>query len=307
MSGVLRETGYADISSGSASQFIPELFSGKMIEKLYLNTIFGEISNTDYEGEISSQGDSVVIRTTPSVTINDHKVGQALVYETLESPSVKLNIDQAKSFSFRIDSIDKFQSDINLIENWSNDAGEQMKIAIDASILGSVFADVAAENAGANAGVKSGNINLGITATPVVLTKANVIDHLLAIGLVMDEQNIPDSQRWAALPPWMCMLVKGSDLKDASLSGDGTSMLRNGKIGMIDRFTIYSTNNLSMSAGVTDIIFGHKKALTFAAQMTEMDSLKNPNAFGDLIRGLNVYGFSVIDPKAIGHSVVVKG
>ncbi len=306
MAGPARASGYADISSSSASGFIPELFSGKMIEKLYLNTVFGEISNTDYEGEIKAQGDKITIRTTPTVTINDHEIGQDLTYETLTSPSVSLNIDKAKSFSFRIDSIDKFQSDINLIEDWSNDAGEQMKISIDGSILGSVFTDVAVANAGATAGVKSGNIDLGITATPISLTKANVIDHILNMGLVLDEQNVPETGRWVVLPPWMCMLVKGSDLKDASLSGDGTSILRNGKIGMIDRFTIYSSNNLAMAAGKTDIIFGHKKALTFAAQMTEMDSLKNPNAFGDLIRGLNVYGFGVIDKNAIGHSVVIK-
>lgn len=307
MSGPTRASGYADVSSGSASNFIPELFSGKMIEKLYLNTVFTEISNTDYEGEIKAQGDKVTIRTTPTITINDHEIGQTLTYETPTSNSVTLNIDKAKSFAFKIDSVDKFQSDINLIDDWSNDAGEQMKIAIDGSILGSAFADVAAENAGATAGVKSGNIDLGTSAAPIVLTKANVIDHILNKGLVLDEQNVPDSGRWCTLPPWMCMLVKGSDLKDASLAGDGTSMLRNGKIGMIDRFTIYSTNNLSMTAGKTDIMFGHKKALTFAAQMTEMDSLKNPNAFGDLIRGLNVYGFKVIDENAIGHSVVIKG
>ncbi len=307
MAGPTRAGGYADVSSSSASAFIPELFSGKMIAKLYKSTVFGEIANTDYEGEISSQGDKVTIRTTPSVTISDYEVGQTLTYETLTSQSVVLNIDKGKSFAFKIDSVDKFQSDLNLIENWSTDAGEQMKISIDAGILSDVFTDAATANAGLTAGVISGNVNLGTSAAPLSLTKANVVDVIVDYGLVLDEQNVPDSGRWVVLPPWVCALIKTSELKDASLAGDGTSIIRNGKIGMIDRFTIYSSNNLAMSAGKVDIIFGHKKALTFAAQMTEMQTLTNPNGFGELIRGLNVYGYKVIDGNSMGHSVAQRG
>ena len=45
--------------------FIPEIWSGKLIENFYDATVLAAISNTDYEGEIRSMGDTVNIRTTP--------------------------------------------------------------------------------------------------------------------------------------------------------------------------------------------------------------------------------------------------
>jgi len=107
------------------------------------------------------------------------------------------------------------------------------------------------------------------------------------------------------IPAWMCSLILTSDLKDASLSGDGTSMLRNGRLGMIDTFTLYKSNQLPTTADgsantCTFIMFGTRDAVTFATQITENENLKNPNAFGTLFRGLQVYGFKTIKPEALG-------
>ena len=200
--------------------------------------------------------------------------------------------------------IDKYQSDLNLMNDWSEDGGEQMKIAVDTDILGTIYTSADANNAGATAGRISGDINLGDATTPLALTKANILDVLVDYGTVLDEQSVPETNRWVVLPAKACGLIKKSDLRDASLSGDGTSMLRNGRLGVIDRFTIYSSNNMNVAGGEFDIIFGHKSALTFAGQITEMEELPNPNDFGRLVRSLFVYGFEVIKPEAMGHSVI---
>ncbi len=118
------------------------------MEKLYASTCFGEIANTDYEGEIKNKGDTVEIRTTPSITIKDYVVGGGLNYEKPTSDKVELHIDKAKYFAFEVNDIDSYQSDIKLMDDWSDDAGQQMKIAIDTVILGDVYADAAPENAG---------------------------------------------------------------------------------------------------------------------------------------------------------------
>ncbi|QPI65933.1 P22 phage major capsid protein family protein [Vreelandella venusta] len=307
MAGPARDASHPDYSSTSASGFIPQVWSGKMIEKLYTRTCFAEISNTDYEGEIKSQGDTVMIRTTPSITIKDYEIGGGLSYEKPTSDMVELHIDKAKYFAFEVNNIDEYQSDIKLMNNWSDDAGQQMKIAIDKVILGDVFADAAAENAGAAAGLESSGYNMGEAGAPVDVNKTNILDVFVDCGSVLDEQNVPDDGRWIVIPAWMNGMLKKSDLRDASAMGDNTSVFRNGKVGMLDRFDVFVSNNMSKvtdattTKQATNCIFGHKKALTFASQMTKMEDLKNPNDFGQLVRGLNVFGYEVIDPNAMGH------
>ena len=309
--GPSRAAGYPNYSSDSSAGFIPQIWSGKLVEKLYKSRVFGEIANTDYEGEIKAQGDTVQIRTVPSMVIRDYEIGGGLTYDKPTSDKVELQIDRAKYFAFEVNDIDAHQSDLKLMDDWSNDGGMQMKIAIDGTILGEIYANAAAENSGATAGAESGDINLGATGAPVTIDKNNVLDALVDTATVLDEQNVPDTDRWIVIPAWMAGMLKKSELRDASIMGDGTSAFRNGRLGMLDRYTVYTSNNLSKTddggTPVTNIIFGHKKATTFASQMTNMEDLKNPNDFGKLIRGLNVFGFETIDPKAIGHLYAVKG
>lgn len=311
MAGLTRDTGYTDISSSSTGKFIPQIWSGKLVEKFYDATVFGEIASTDYEGEIKSMGDTVEIRTTPSLTIRDYKVGGSLNYENPTSPAVELAINKGKYFAFGVDDVDEYQADIDIMDDWAGDGGEQMKIAVDTDLLANIYADIDAQNAGATAGRKSSSFNLGATGAPVALTKANILDYIVDLGSVMDEQNIPEAGRWLVLPAWACGLIKKSDLKDASLSGDGTSIMRNGRVGTIDRFMIYMSNNIATTTDGSDTVYnivaGHKAGLTFAAQMTKMETLPNPDSFGQLIRGLNVYGYKVIEGNYLVHLYAKRG
>jgi hypothetical protein len=276
-----------------------------MVERFYPSTVIGDIANTDYEGEISGHGDSVVIRTTPDITITPYQVGMTLDYEVPESPSTLLEIDKGLSFSFAIEDVDKVQSDIDLLSDWTQDTSKGMATAVDKDMFVNVPSQADALNAGATAGAISGDINLGATGAPIALTKDNVIDWLVDIGTVLDEQNVPEDNRQITLPAKICGLIKKSDLRDASIAGDETSIVRNGRLGMIDRFTLYSSNLLDVAGGEYNIMASHKSALTFAAQMDEkkMVHMKNPNKHGELVRGLMVYGMKVIKPESLVWSV----
>lgn len=299
---------YSSTGANNTSKFIPTIWSKKLLAKYYANTIYSEIANTDYEGEISGHGDEVIIRTTPSLTINDYEKGQDLVYEQPESPDVSLKIDQGHYFGFKCKTVDKHQSDLNLMNSWSEDGAEQMKIKVDKNILGSIYASAAAVNAGATAGADTGTIDLGTSAAPLSVTSANIVDILVErFGVCLDETDTPDTDRWVALPPALCARIKTSELKDASLTGDGMSTLRTGKIGMIDRLHIYSSRHLNVATGKYDVTFGHKSALSFAAQITAMQEIDDPNDFGKLIRSLFVYGFDVLKNEQLGHSVMSIG
>lgn len=285
---------------------IPEVWSGKLLVKYYEATVLADISNTDYEGEIKSQGDTVHIRTTPTIVIKDHIKGQKLDHQTPEPELVDLMIDKGKSWSFLSDDLDKAQADYAYVDSWTTDSSEQMAIAIDTDVLAVAYADAHAKNKGLDAGKVSGGYNLGTTGTPLAIDKSNIVDTVTDLGSVMSEQNLPREGRWVVLPEVFCNKILKSDLKDASLSGDGTSIARNGRVGLIANITIYASNLLNTTADsgktVFNSIFGHKSGLTFASQLIQNEGpMRHPDYFGDFYRGLQIYGFKVIKPEAIGH------
>jgi hypothetical protein len=193
-----------------------------------------------------------------------------------------------------------------------------MKIAVEQDVFASVYTYAATANKGLTAGAISGVFNLGTTASPCFVGKTEagaktgatsadakgVVDHIVDVNTVLDEQNVPETGRWAVIPAVMVNRIKKSELKDASISGDGTSIMRNGRIGVIDRTTIYSSNNIAPSSGKYNIFAGVKDAISFASQITKMESLRSQATFGNLVRGLNVFGWKVTKPEALVHSVV---
>ena len=293
-----------------SGNFIPEIWSGKLIENFYDATVLAAISNTDYEGEIRQYGDTVNIRTTPEITIRDYVKGQTLTVENPDKPKIQLVIDKGEYFACVEDDVDKVQSDINLMDTWSKDASERMKIKIDTRVLTDILPGVGSFNKGATAGEQSSSFNLGTTGAPLTVTKDGsggtvpVVDLLVDLGTVLDEANCPEQNRFVVIPAKMANLIKKSELKDASLSGDGTTMLRNGRLGMIDRFTLYVSHNLSVSSGKYSLIAGHKMGFTFASQMTNMETIRSESTFGNIIRGLQVYGYKVVKPEALATAVV---
>ena len=287
-----------------SGNFIPEIWSGKLIENFYDATVLAAISNTNYEGEIRKMGDTVNIRTTPEITIRSYVKGQTLSVENPDKPKIQLVIDKGEYFACIEDDVDKVQADVNMMDTWSKDASERMKIKIDQRVLTDILPSISALNKGNTAGRITANIALGTTGTPVAITKTNVLDYIVDMGTVLDEANCPEADRFLVVPAKMAGFIKKSDLKDASITGDSVSVLRNGRLGMIDRFTVYVSHNLSVSSGKFSIISGHKMGFTFASQMTEMESLRAESTFGNVIRGLQVYGYQVIKPEALSQGIV---
>jgi hypothetical protein len=267
----------------SAANFIPEIFSKKLQAKFYASSVLPSISNTDYEGEISGQGNKVNIRTVPSVTVADYT--GSVSYADVTTQIVELNIDKAKSYAFKVDDIVKVQGDIAFQNEAAKDAAEQMRIAVDTDVLANIP-----------------------TAATTILDKASVtpetiLGHVLEAARKLDELNIPDSDRFLVLSPLYIEMLKKSDLKLAYLTGDSASPLRNGKVGNIDRFTIYQSNLLAIGsggdAGKTFALAGHPKATCFASQFVKTESVRLESTFGDGIRGLKVYGYKVVVPNAL--------
>jgi hypothetical protein len=277
-------------SSGSFSfasgeqHFIPEVFSKKLQAKFYAQTMLSEVTTNEYEGEISGLGNKVNIRSVPAVTVADYS--GSLSYADVTSSTIELNIDKAKSYAFKVDDILREQADIDFMNEAANDAAQNMKIAIEQD----VFANVAA-----------GSSLTDVNATPSNLTSSNILGFILDAGQTLDENNIPEDNRYMIISPAAATLLKQSELRQAYLTGDNVSPLRNGFIGTVDRFNMYVSNNLATASSVTSGLYGHPKAIAYASQMTNTESVRLESSFGDGVRGLAVYGYKVVLPTAIGE------
>ena len=277
---------FSQFSTGTTSEvnFIPEVFSKLLQAKFYKKSILPEISNTDYEGEISGQGDKVVIRTVPAVTINNY--AGTITTQELTTAKVEMLIDKAKYYSFKVDDVLAAQADINLLEGASTDAAEGMRIAVETEVL---------------AGAITGATTIGSQTT---ITAANILTNILTMSKQLDELNIPEEGRFIVLSPEFISLLKQSELRQAYLTGDGTSPLRNGLVGMVDRFKVFQSNMVYTAAsgadsGYTHVLAGHPKALSFASQFTNTETVRMESTFGDQVRGLKVFGSKVVTPDAL--------
>ena len=277
---------FSQFSTGATSEvnFIPEVFSKLLQAKFYSKSILPEISNTDYEGEISGQGDKVTVRTVPAVTINDY--AGTITTQELTTAKVEMNIDKAKYYSFKVDDVLSAQADINMLEAASTDASEGMRIAVETDVLSSAV---------------TGATTIGAQTT---ITSSNILDAMLTLSKTLDELNIPEEGRFIVLSPEFISMLKQSELRQAYLTGDATSPLRNGLVGMVDRFKVFQSNMVYTpaaggDAGYTHVLAGHPKALSFASQFTNTETVRMESTFGDQVRGLKVYGSKVIVPNAL--------
>lgn len=310
---------YATDSYKTPAKFIPDVWSGKMQVKFYIATCLSEVTNNDWEGEIKDVGDAVIIRSISNITISNYTKGLVLNSQVPTSTPITLNIDKGKYFQVVLDDVDATQSDLKLMNSFTDDAGEQMKIVVENDVFANVPAQAATANKGNAAGAISGNIRLGATGAtnPAYISKAaigagdgtstaakSVIDHIVDMGTVLDEQNVPETGRWVLIPSIVANRIKKSDLKDASLTGDGESVMRNGRLGKIDNFTLYKSNNLPKSGNELTIMAGTRDAISFASQLTKLETLRSTATFGDIVRGLNVYGYLVTKPEALVTSIV---
>jgi hypothetical protein len=317
-------SGAFDTTPSYSGAFIPTLWSGKLLAKFYQNTMLSEVTNTDYEGELKNQGDTVRIRLAPSISIQDYTVGQSLNYEVPTPIFQDMQVNKGKYFGVQVNDVLAYQSDIALMNMFTEDAAKQLKIAIENEVFFNSFVTEgpAAANEGATAGKISAAYNLGTDTAPIdQATPENVLKAILRMATVLDEQNVPEDGRFLIISPYDRQLLMQSSIAQAYFTGDQSSTIRTGKIGMLDRFSVYVSNLLprgeagkALVAGLSAtssggavanakarriMVAGTKQATSFAMTVNKTEPLRNQTDFGDIVRGLAVYGRKVVKPEAL--------
>lgn len=271
------------------TNFIPTIWSARLLANLDKSLVFLNMVNRDYEGEITAYGDTVKINQLGDITIKDYTGADIEAPEELTSTPQTLKIDQAKYFNFAVKDIDKAQANVNLIEGSMGRAGVAMAGVIDQDIAGLV--------------VKT-KTKVGAVGTPIQVGKKDAYDYLVDLGVKLDEANVSKVGRKIVLPPWYIGLLS----KDYRFTRD-PKILQNGVIEgqVVGNFQILESNNILKAASdatVFQVMAGTTQAISFANQVVETEPYRPENNFSDAIKGLNVWGREVIQPEALANFVI---
>lgn len=265
------------------SNFIPEVWSARLLEHLDKVHVYAGLMNRDYEGDIRAFGDTVHINQIGAITINDYTGADIADPEELDSKQMDLVIDQAKYFNFQIRDIDNVQSNPKLVDAAMQRASYGINDVVDNYLAGLLLAGADAAN----------------TITAETLTSENAYDYLVDLGVRLNENNVPMLGRWVVVPPWFHGLL----LKDARFVGNGTgynqAILQGGWVGDAAGFRIHLSNNVPVTGTTYSIIAGTNAAGSFAEQLVELEAFRLEKNFSDAVKGLHVYGAKVTRSGAL--------
>lgn len=264
--------------------FIPEIWSANLLSNLNEAHVYADVVNRDYEGEIKQAGDTVRINSIGRVTIGNYtknvNIGDP---ETLTDSQKTLFINQQKFFNFQIDDVDKAQQSPKVMSEAMRESAYGLSRIVDL-FLGGFYTGADAANL------------IGSDVTPTVVTApAAAYELLVDLGVILDNANAPTQGRNVVVPPWFYALL----LKDQRFVGAGTAatdaVLRNGMVGSAANFTVVKSNNVANTAGVKyKIQASVKSAVSYAEQIVSVEGYRPQQRFADAVKGLHVYGGSLI-------------
>lgn len=278
--------------------FIPTVWAGRLLTALQGSLVYGQagVANRDYEGEIRAGGDTVKIASIGDITVDDYtKDTDINAPETLTDDEQTLAIDQQKYFNFCVDSVDRAQQNVNVLDEAMRRAGWQLRDAADTFLAGVM-----------ETAVPGGN-KIGSIGSPVIPTKDDAYEYLVDISVLLDEANVPLEGRFVVVPAWFHGLL----LKDERFVSSGTAaanrVLRNAEVGEAAGFSILKSNNVPNTTGEKyRIIAGHSMATAYVKQVLDVQTYKPEKRFGDAVKGLHVYGAKVVRPTSLAMLIASK-
>lgn len=285
--------------------FKPEIWSKVILAALQKNLVFGGpgIANSDYEGEISGPGNVVHITQFGDPTITSYTPGSTLTYQALSDAGLDLYIDQAKSFSFAVDDVDRRQAAGDMQSYLEERASYKLADVADQFIAGLYTGVASANQVGTS----------GAPITPAVYSSSAPADFyqkvLLPLKVQLTQSNIPMAGRYVVVPPWAEALLEQTQafIAITDMRGEPSQVFSTGMIGRCAGFDIYVSNNAVNYSGSNWIVqAGHPMALTYAEQIVQTEALRLQTTFADGVRGLHVYGAKLVRPDAIAVSYVTR-
>ena len=305
------DANFANSVSGQAnSYFLPAVYSKKVLNFFRKSSVVEGITNTDYAGEITAYGDTVRIIKEPEITVYQYERGQDVTATKLTDQEINLVVDTANAFKFIVDDIETSMSHVNFKEVASSSAAYALRDAYDQGVLVTMFAGVSASSPNHILGSDNatdlaagtfdgtGNLDIGFASG-----EHDPIDVLSHMARLLDEANVPEEGRWfLANPEFYEQLVQTSSKLMSVDFNAGQGSIRNGLVssGKLRGFDMYKTNNIAATSNAAGkCLAGHMSSTCTAQTIVNTEVIRDPDSFGDIVRGLHVYGAKVLRPEAL--------
>ena len=301
------------VSGQTNSFFLPSIYSRKVLNFFRKSSVVEAITNTDYAGEISAYGDSVKIIKEPVISVSDYTRNSDTTETRLTDQEINLVVDSAKAFKFIVDDIESNMSHVNFKEVATSSAAYALRDSYDAAVIANMFSGVSTSSPdhviGADAAAatqtmgqhQGGSNSIDLTGSDG--TGADPLDVMAFMAKLLDEQNVPEEGRWFVAPPaWYEQLSQsGSKLMSVDFNA-GQGSIRNGLVssGKLRGFDMYKSNNIAAASTASGkVLAGHISSTATAQTIISTETLRDPTSFGDIVRGLHVYGAKVLRPEAL--------
>lgn len=317
--------------------YIPQVYSPKLREKFWYNTVLRKITNSEFKGQFKNKGDTIIVRCMPDIGTSRYVDGMKIKYQKPESYDLQFKIDKGLYYAFVVSDVQKAFSDIpNWAEKWTDDGGKQLAQDWETWFFKDIGSGTKADthNIGENAGAISESYNLGVTGKPVSLYKSDAaaaagtavnngdkttpMELITRVAATLDEQKGgAGAAKFVIVPVWMTQVLQNSEVfQSADKMGDDVSILRKDavtSIGKVAGLDVYVSNLLPKTQlGATTryeypIIFGDNSAITFADEVSITEVLRDKSVVGDFHRSLQIADWMVRYPERFGVAFVTKG
>ena len=125
--------GYGNLPNGN---FSPVIYSKQVQLAFRKATVVGDITNSDYFGEISAQGDTVKIIKEPEISVSEYARGTQVNAQDLDDEDFSLVIDKANYYAFKMDDIEEAHSHVNFMQLATDRAAYRLADQYDQEVLG---------------------------------------------------------------------------------------------------------------------------------------------------------------------------
>lgn len=258
----------------AVTNFIQSIWSKKIQDDLELKTKLVANCLRSYEGDCK-YAQSVKILGVGEPTIGKY-TGAQITIEEMNDKGQLLTIDQANYFAFYVDDINEAQSVPGLKDEYQRKSVHGLAVARDTYV----------------ANLIKGATNV---TTASALTQEAVKEAIDKAIVELRERNF-DEEGVIEISPAVYNVFKNELI---TLSTNNPEYIKKGIVGMYDGMEVCMSNNMAKDESHVYCDIRGKKAIAFAGQINEVEALRDPYVFKDIVRGLDTFGSKVIDEARI--------